>query len=40
MQRENLEELRTMELMVIRIYGRSTKAFILVVVDGLGRNDA
>jgi hypothetical protein len=27
-------------LMVIKIYGRSTKAFILVVTNGLGNNDA
>ncbi len=29
-----------MELMVTRIYGRFAKAFILVIVDGLGGNDA
>jgi hypothetical protein len=29
-----------MELMVIRIYGRFAKDFLLVVVDGLGSNDA
>jgi len=29
-----------MELVVSGIYGRFAKAFILVVVDGLGRNDA
>jgi hypothetical protein len=40
MQRENLEELETMELMVTRIYGRSAKAFILVFANGLGSNDA
>jgi len=33
-----LEELRTMELVVSGIYGRFAKAFILVVVNGLGRN--
>jgi hypothetical protein len=40
MQKENLEELGNMELMVIRIYGRFAKVFILVVVDGLGNIDA
>jgi hypothetical protein len=40
MQRVILEELGTMELMVTRIYGRFAKAFILVIVDGLGGNDA
>jgi hypothetical protein len=35
MQRENLEELGTMELVVTGIYGRYAKAFILVVVDGI-----
>jgi hypothetical protein len=34
MYRENLEELGTMELVVIGIYGRFAKAFILIVVDG------
>jgi len=29
-----------MELVVSGIYERFAKAFILVVVDGLGRNDA
>jgi len=29
-----------MELMVIGIYGQSTKAFILVVANGSGNNDA
>jgi hypothetical protein len=40
MQKVNLEELGTMELVVIKIYGRSTKAFILVVANRLGTNDA
>jgi hypothetical protein len=40
MQKANLEKSNTMELMVTSIYGRSTKAFVLVVVDGLGNNDA
>jgi hypothetical protein len=40
MQKVSLEELRTMELVVTWIYGRFAKAFILVVVDGLGNNDA
>ncbi len=40
MQRENLEKLGTMELVVTRIYGQFAKAFILVVVNGLGSNDA
>jgi hypothetical protein len=40
MQRENLKELRTMELVVIRIYGLSAKVFILVIANGLGSNDA
>jgi hypothetical protein len=38
--RVNLEELGTMELVVIRIYAQFAKAFILVVVDGLCNNDA
>jgi hypothetical protein len=29
-----------MELVVIRIYGQFAKAFILVVANGLGNNDA
>jgi hypothetical protein len=37
MYRENLEELGTMELVVIGIYGRYAKAFILVVIDGTRR---
>jgi hypothetical protein len=40
MQKENLKELRTMELVVIRIYGLSAKVFILVIANGLGSNDA
>ncbi len=40
MQRENLEELGTMELVVNGIYGRFAKVFILVVTNGLGSNDA
>ncbi len=40
MQRGNLEELGTMELVVTMIYGWFAKAFILVVANGLGRNDA
>jgi hypothetical protein len=40
MQRENLEELWTMELMVTVIYGRFAKVFILVIAYGLGSNDA
>jgi len=40
MQRENLEELGTMELVVDGIYGRFAKVFILVVANGLGSNDA
>jgi hypothetical protein len=40
MQKENLEELGTIELMVIGIYGWFAKAFILVITDGLGSNDA
>jgi hypothetical protein len=39
MQRENLEEVGTMELMVTKIYGQFTKAFILVIANGLGKND-
>jgi hypothetical protein len=39
-QKENLEELGTMELMVIRIYGQMPRAFILVVINGLGNIDA
>jgi len=39
MQRENLEELGTMELVVIVIYGQSIKVFILAVANGLGSND-
>jgi hypothetical protein len=33
MQRENLKKLNNMELVVIGIYGRSTKTFILVIAD-------
>ncbi len=40
MQRANLEELRTMELVVAGIYGQFAKGFILVVANGLGNNDA
>jgi len=40
MQKANLEELGTTELVVIGIYGRSAKAFIMVVADGLSGNDA
>jgi hypothetical protein len=40
MQKENLEEFGTMELMVNGIYGQTAKAFILVVANGLGSNDA
>jgi hypothetical protein len=29
-----------MELMVVGIYGRSTKFFIMVVANGLNNNDA
>jgi hypothetical protein len=39
MQMANLE-LSTMELVVTRKYGWSTKDFILVVADGLVYNDA
>jgi hypothetical protein len=34
-----LQELGTIELMVIGIYGRSSKSFILIVTNGLGPND-
>jgi hypothetical protein len=37
---ENLDELGTMELTVIGIYGQFAKAFILVIANGLGNNDA
>jgi hypothetical protein len=40
MQRANLEELGTMELVVININGWFAKAFIMVVADELGNNDA
>jgi hypothetical protein len=40
MQRANLEELGTMELMVTGMYDQFAKAFILVVTNGLGSNDA
>jgi hypothetical protein len=39
MQKANSEELKNMELMVIRIYGQYAKAFIMVVADGLGNID-
>jgi glycosylphosphatidylinositol transamidase (GPIT) subunit GPI8 len=38
-QWQDLQELGTIELMVTEIYGRSSKNFILIVVDGLGPND-
>jgi hypothetical protein len=38
-QRENLQELGTIEHVVTGIYGKSSKSFILIVVDGLGPND-
>jgi hypothetical protein len=40
MQRENLKKLGTMEVVVNGIYGQFAKAFILVVANGLGSNDA
>jgi hypothetical protein len=40
MQKENLEELRTMELVVTKINGWFANVFIMVVADGLGNNDA
>jgi len=35
MQREDLEKLGTIEMVVIHIYGRFAKTFILVVANGL-----
>jgi hypothetical protein len=35
MQRENLKELWTIDMVITNIYCRFAKAFILVVVDGL-----
>jgi len=35
MQREDLEKLGTIEMVVIGIYGRFAKTFILVVANGL-----
>jgi len=35
MQREDLEKLGTIEMVVIPIYGRFAKTFILVVANGL-----
>jgi hypothetical protein len=32
-------ELRTIELVVTRIHGRSSKSFILIITNGLGPND-
>lgn len=40
MQKANLEELGTMELLVIKINGWFANVFILVVANGLGNNDA
>jgi hypothetical protein len=38
-QRQDLQELGTIELVVIGIYGKFSKSFILIIVDGLGPND-
>jgi hypothetical protein len=38
MRRANLEKLGTMKLVVTRIYGQFAKAFIIVIVDGLGNS--
>lgn len=38
-QRQNLQELGTSELVVIKIYGRFSKIIILIIVDDLGLND-
>jgi hypothetical protein len=35
----NLEQLETLEMVVIGIYGKFAKTFILVVADGLEAND-
>jgi hypothetical protein len=35
-QRKNLKDLRTIRVIANRIYGRSTKSFILIVSNGLG----
>jgi hypothetical protein len=38
-ERPKLGELGTIEVVVISIYGRFSKFFILMVVDGLGPKD-
>jgi hypothetical protein len=35
----NLEQLKTLEMVVIGIYGKFAKTFILVVADGLEASD-
>jgi len=38
-QRSNLEQLRTLNMVVMGIYGRFAKTFIFVVADGLKVGD-
>ncbi len=38
-QQQDLQKLGTIELVVIGIYGKSLKSFILIVANGLGPNN-